>query len=200
MQTLYPASITHMVVHPQLLFDYTGKKCLNARDWEAYLDCHGGHLARLLARLPCLNVLTVSYLQKEIVYQAIVFQPCPQLVDITTYYGPPGVMFPQESKIRGPYRLYLAMEKGHLPSWNKLQIDYSADIPILTRAVRAGHLNRVKELEIWECNDRPSHLQSLLGALMAREGKLEAVILQSNAPDDLQTRRAMHELLSSPVC
>lgn len=57
MQTLYPASITHMVVHPQLLFDYTGQERLNAREWEAYLDCHGGHLARLLARLPRLTRL-----------------------------------------------------------------------------------------------------------------------------------------------
>ena len=79
MQTLYPASITHMVVHPQLFPDYAGQKRLNARDWKAYLNCYGRHLARLLTRLPCLNVLTAYRKQREVVEQAIVLQLCPQL-------------------------------------------------------------------------------------------------------------------------
>jgi hypothetical protein len=128
----------------------------------------------------------------EVVYQAIFFRPCPQLVDIVTKYEtPPGIMLPKQSMFTGPCPLFVAMEKGHLPSWNKLYIEGCADVglPILTRAIRAGNLNRVKELETWECNDHPSHLRSFLEALRAREGKLEAVQLQLNAPDDLPIRR-----------
>jgi len=90
------------------------------------------------------------------------------------------------------------MARGHLPSWNKLCIETSAHLSILTRAVRAGHLNRVKGLAIWMCHDRPSHLRSLLEAFKTSKGKLEAVTFE--VPDDLTTRRAMRELLSSPVC
>ena len=91
--------------------------------------------------MPCLKFLTIYYLQKEIVYQAVFLHPAP---NVTKYYDLPGVMLPKQSEPGGSYPLYLAMEKGHLPSWNKLYIDGSTDLPIL----RAGHLNRVKELEI----------------------------------------------------
>jgi len=74
----------------------------------------------------------------------------------------------------------------------------SAHLPILTQALQAGHLNHVKELDIWECNYQPSHLRPLLEAFKISKGKLEAVTFE--VPDDLTTRRAMHELLSSPVC
>lgn len=105
MQTVYPASIAHMVVHAQLFSHYGGRH-LNACDWQAYLDCHGGHLARLLARLPCLKVLTAYSLQEAVVGQALVFQPCPQLVDIVTKYGnPQGLIlddFPEQTEAGAP--------------------------------------------------------------------------------------------------
>ena len=201
MQTLYPASITHMVVYPQLFFDYTEQEPLNARDWKAYLDCHGGHLGRLLARLPCLKVLTAYMKQREVVEQALFSQPCPQLVDLVTEHfdsdNPQDLIphqFPGEN-FGAHYPLYLAMARGRLPSWNKLCIDCSAHLPILTQALQAGHLNHGKELDIWECN---YHSRSLLEAFKISKGKLEAVTFE--VPDDLTTRRAMHELLSSPVC
>ena len=193
MQTLHPARFTHMVVHPQLFSDYTGQRPLNAHDWEAYLGCHGGHLARLLARLPCLNVLTAYRKQREVVVQALFLQPCPHLVDLDTKYfdddDPAGFIphdFPQP-KIGAPYPLYLAMARRHLPSWDKLSLECSAHLPILTQALQAGHLNRVKELDTFDYNDEPLHFRSFLEAFKNREEKLEAVILQSTLPDDLPT-------------
>jgi hypothetical protein len=92
------------------------------------------------------------------------------------------------------------MARGHLPSWKKLSLKGSAHLPILTRAVRAGHLNCVKELDTFSYNDDSLLFRSFLEAFKTREGKLETVILGANVPDDLPTRRAMLELLSSPVC
>jgi len=81
MQTVYLATITHITVRPQLLSEYAPNEKLSARDRDAwYLDRHGSSLARLLARLPCLKVLSRFITLRKVVHRAILLQPCPQLV------------------------------------------------------------------------------------------------------------------------
>lgn len=66
----------------QLLSEYAPNERLGARDWEDYLIRHSISLARLLARLPWLQVLSRRVTQRGVVYRAILLQPCPQLVSI----------------------------------------------------------------------------------------------------------------------
>lgn len=172
-------------------------------EWEAYLVKHGESLARLLARLPCLTILTVYRMQDDVVYQAILLQPCRYVASIEFQvwrspclegneipWGPFGKASP----------LHLALAKGHLPCWSTLAISNDKEATLAARALRAGHLTHVKELQIEYCNDKPGGLRSLLEAFKAHEGKLEALELEIHRTGDLVTRALMHEFLSSPVC
>jgi len=120
METLYPASITHVTIRPQLLSDYAQDADLSPDDWQAYLVSHGASLVRLLARWPGLTFVVGYFKQYEVVHQAILLQPCPQLGDVETNFGdfPEGLDkrdFPKSKCSGGHSLLHSAIAKGHLP-------------------------------------------------------------------------------------
>lgn len=205
MQALYLATVTSITIQPRLLSVYPRRNLLGMHDWEAYLVKHGTSLAGLLARLPCFTVLTVYKVQCHVVYQAIVFQPCRLLASIEFMYGtPPG--FGESKMPWGAFcgaspLLYLALAKGHLPSWDLLAVFNKDHALIAAEAVQAGYLTRVKRLKINWYGDGPTELQSLLEAFQAyNKEELGALELEVPETDDLDTRDIMHEFLSWPVC
>jgi hypothetical protein len=205
LQALYPASITRVTIHPQLLSDYAQDKVLRAGDWQSYLDRHGASLARLLARLPGLTLLNDYWPQHQVVCQAIFLQPCPQLGDVEPETGDfPRDLdrrdFPKHDCPRGPSLLHLAIARGHLPSWNKLFVRSSDQCRSAVEALQAGHLTRVKELEVFSFDNEPLPLQTLLEAFKTYQGKLEAFNFMNKSPSHQATRQAIQELMLSPVC
>jgi len=67
------------------------------------------------------------------------------------YLGPPDEDDEEAKREcpRGPsFLLYLAIARGHLPSWNKLAVMNSKQCLSAVAALQAGHLTSVKELEI----------------------------------------------------
>lgn len=199
MKALYPASIIHIPIQPRLLSNYAQHEVLSASEWEAYLVRHGASLARLLARLPCLKDLMCNLMQYAVVYQAVFFQPCGQLISIDSRFSRSSKkLFPcQANAFQGPNVLHLAIIKGHLPSWGELKVQRSLELAIINDAVRAGHLTHIKRLMIYGCKDEPLRLLSLLEAFTDREEKLEALYLHINTS---LTQGAMHNLLCSPIC
>ena len=96
----------------------------------------------------------------------------------------------------------MALAKGHLPAWSTLAVSDNEEAIIATKALRTGHLTRVKALEI-ELNsygDEPAGLRSLLEAFKAHEGKLEALELEVPETNDLDTRDIMHARVPFLVC
>lgn len=203
MEALYPVCITYASIRPRLLSAFgQDKDC----GWDAYLNSQGTSLARLLARLPSLKVLAIYCAHRFVLNHAIFLQPCLQLRSIhfaeENPYGKDRDQYKPSYPHPVGHSLHLAMAKHHIPVFEKLEIGFKDDLSFIIEAVRAGHLTRIKELQIESCNDQPLQLRSLLEAFLAHETKLEAVAveLETNRSDDLITRDLMHQLLASPVC
>jgi hypothetical protein len=206
LETFYSANITHLTVRPQLLSDYGPERpTLNAREWEAYLILHGSSLARLFARLPSLAVLKECIWRWEVVHQAIFLQPCPQLTSIDKRRadhscGPDCHRAPEGPHREGPSLFFLAMAKGHLPSFEELDVPSGDMLSIIVEAVQAGHLKGVKDLDLTGHNRQPlSPLRSLLEAFNVQNMKLEAIESDINRSSDKFSRYLLRELISSPV-
>lgn len=210
MEALYPASITDAFIQPRLLseFEEDGED-LSICGWDLYSGRQGASLACLLARLPFLKVIRIYYLHRMVLYHAIFLQPCKQLQSIEFEFvgedpgglsddSGKGTYYPEGPSNPGPSLLNLAMLKGHLPSFEKLEVAYEDDFTVVAEAVRAGQLTYVKELHITSSDDKPPlHLRLLLEAFLTHQEKLKAFRVQFNRSIALEL---MRQLLASPVC